>query len=152
MREDIELYNRALDFAREGDWKSTISHVYRAIAVEADEAEYHSLLAVAYLGCQALRIPVAQINPELDADRSDFAIYTKLARQAFYNAFLIDPGDCLLGSYMSWLFNDGLDHNDSPSDDNPPDPDRAPKPSPPNLPTSDTAARFIDAEVIAQVP
>jgi hypothetical protein len=152
MRKDIELYNTALDFAEKGDWKSTIAHVYPAISLEADEAEYHSLLAVAYLGCRARRIPVAQINPALDADQSDFVIYTKLARQAFYNAFLIDPGDCLLGSYMSWLFGHGSDHNNSPPDDNPLHPDRAPKPSPPNLPMSDTAANFIDAEAIAQVP
>jgi hypothetical protein len=156
MREDIKLYNTALDCAQIGDWKATIATVCQAIALEPDEAEYHSLLAVAYLGCRARRIPVAQINPSMHksmcAGQSDFATYTKLARRAFYNAFLIDPGDPLLDSYMSWLFGAAPGNDGPPPSDHHPNPDRAPKPSPPDWPTHDTAANFIDAEAITQIP
>jgi hypothetical protein len=152
MREDIELYNTALDCAQVGDWKAAIVTVCQAIALEPDEAEYHSLLAVAYLGCRARRIPVAQINPSMPAGQSDFTTYTKLARRAFYNAFLIDPGDPLLDSYMSWLFWAAPDHGGTPPSDHHPNPDRSPKPSPPDLPMHDTAANFIDAEAITQIP
>jgi hypothetical protein len=152
MRADIRLYNTALDCAQIGDWKAAIAAIYQAIALEADEAEYHSLLAVAYLGCRAQRIPVAQINPSIHKDQSDFATYTKLARRAFYNAFLIDPGDPLLDSYMSWLFGSAPGNDRPPPNDQHPNPDRAPKPSPPDSPMHDTAAHLIDAEAIAQVP
>ncbi len=83
-----------------GDWKSTIAHIDQAIALERDEPAHHSLLAVAYLGCRARRIPMVQINAELDKNQPDFEIYTKSARRGFYNAFLIDPGDLLLDSYL----------------------------------------------------
>jgi hypothetical protein len=152
MREDIKLYNTALDCAQVGDWKAAIAAICQAIALEQDEAEYHSLLAVAYLGCRARRIPVAQINPSMHEGQLDFATYTKLARRAFYNAFLIDPGDPLLDSYMSWLFGAAPGNDSTPPGDHHPNPDRAPKPSPPDLPMNDTAAHFIDAEAITQVP
>jgi tetratricopeptide (TPR) repeat protein len=158
MQKDIELYKTALCIAETGNWKSAIALIYAAIALKPGKAAYHSLLAEAYLGCQALRIPVVEINPELDEDQRNLAIYTELARQAFQHALLLDPNDRRSNLYVSWLYGNGPDYNNPPPNDNPPPnnnplhPNPTPKPPAPNSPMDSAAANFIDAEALTQVP
>jgi hypothetical protein len=180
MREDIRLYNIALLYAQAGNWPATIARLYQAIDLEANEAAYHSLLAVSYLGCRAMEIPVAQTKPAVHSSSAelcrsmdmppslfnanvgdtDNAIYVKLTRLSFYHAFMLDPGDPLLGSYMSWLFGLLDDDNSPPTGnrprrspgDNPPGGDRSPRSPNPVTPTTGGNADFINAEAVSRVP
>jgi tetratricopeptide (TPR) repeat protein len=143
MREDIQRYNAALDYAKVGDWRSAISQLHPAIARQSQEAEYHSLLGVAYLGCADCDDIAAP--PDLAVDQAA-QMYIHLARLAFHRALALNPNDLLLATYLDWLLNEPFD------DDRP---DRPANPSPrspqPNFPSSSTA-NFIDAESITQIP
>ncbi len=50
MRKDIELYNQALDHAKQGQWHESETLLLQAIGLNSQEAEYQSLLAVSFLG------------------------------------------------------------------------------------------------------
>jgi tetratricopeptide (TPR) repeat protein len=144
MREDIRLYNLALDCDQVGDWEAAIAKLHRAIEDRPQEAEYHSLLAVAYLGCCDKALP----TPDSTLEQSR-QMYTHLARLAFRRALALNRNDPILSKYLNWLL-DSLD-NDHP-DDHPPYPDPAPRSPQPNFPSSSTAANLIDAASIAQIP
>jgi len=115
MREDIQYYNQALHCAQEGRWGETRDLLLKAIALRVDEAEYHSLLAVAYLGLQ---------------DR-------KLALEQFRLAYSLNAQDPLLQPYLSFIvfgeFDSGSSHPgyDFPPNSGSPFP-RAPYPLNPN--------------------
>ncbi|MDM9384273.1 hypothetical protein QUB80_26715 [Chlorogloeopsis sp. ULAP01] len=89
MRQDIELYNQALDSGKEGAWADVILILRKALEINDSEAEYHSLMGVACLGL----------------DLKDLAIYH------FRQANKLNPRDPLLAHYLPLLNND----DDSPT-------------------------------------
>jgi hypothetical protein len=141
MREDIQLYNLALDFAKVGAWQSAIVKLHLAIARRPQEAEYHSLLAVAYLGCSDRTSPIA---PDSTLNQSQ-QMYHHLAKLAFHRALALNLNDPILSKYLDWVLG-------SSDDDHPPHPDRSPRSPQPNFPNSSTTANLIDAAPIAQIP
>ena len=84
MRQDIELYNQALDCGKEGAWADVILLLRQALQVNNLEAEYHSLMGV---GCLGL---------ELKA----LAIYH------FRQAYKLNAFDPLLAHYLPFLNDD----------------------------------------------
>ncbi|MFQ4146554.1 hypothetical protein [Chlorogloeopsis sp. ULAP02] len=84
MRQDIELYNQALDSGKEGAWADVILILRKALEINDSEAEYHSLMGVACLGL----------------DLKDLAIYH------FRQANKLNPCDPLLAHYLPLLNDD----------------------------------------------
>jgi tetratricopeptide (TPR) repeat protein len=104
MRPDIELYNEALDSGKEGAWADVVLLLRKALQINDSEAEYYSLMGVAYLGLEL----------------KDLAIYN------FRQANKLNPYDPLLAHYLPFL-ND--DDNPPFADDIP----HSPKPITPNI-------------------
>jgi Flp pilus assembly protein TadD len=81
MRADIESYNQALDYAKAGLWSPAEVFLVKAIDLNPEEAEYHSLLGVVRLGLGMKR----------------------LAMQHFQDAYYLNCQDPLLQHYKHWL-------------------------------------------------
>ena len=71
MRLDIQLYNQALDYAKEGQWHESERLLVQAIGLNPQEAEYHSLLAVAFLGLGLTSRAIAQLRMAHELNPSD---------------------------------------------------------------------------------
>jgi tetratricopeptide (TPR) repeat protein len=84
MGKDIELYNQALDYGKEGIWADVILLLHQALKINDSEAEYYSLMGVAYLGLET----------------KDLAIYN------FRQAYKLNPLDPLLAHYLPFLNDD----------------------------------------------
>ncbi|MBF2004656.1 hypothetical protein ACF3DV_05815 [Chlorogloeopsis fritschii PCC 9212] len=84
MRQDIELYNQALDSGKEGAWADVILILRKALEINDSEAEYHSLMGVACLGLEL----------------KDLAIHH------FRQANKLNPSDPLLAHYLPLLHDD----------------------------------------------
>jgi len=84
MRQDFQLYNQALDFGKEGAWADVILLLREALEINGSEAEYYSLIGVAYLGLE-LR---------------------DLARYHFRQAYKINRFDPLIAHYLPFLDDD----------------------------------------------
>ena len=96
MQKHIVYYNQALDYAKEGLWLEAESLLEQAISLESQVAEYHSLLAVVYLGLKKRRPAIVQLRL----------------------AYQLNVQDPLLQEWMALLI---LGHADQPDDkDEPP--------------------------------
>lgn len=71
MREDIAYYNQALDYAKEEQWHEAKALLGKAIALSTDEAEYHSLLGVVYLGLRDNNAALAQFRVAYRLNKED---------------------------------------------------------------------------------
>jgi tetratricopeptide (TPR) repeat protein len=97
MRPDIELYNEALDCGKEGAWADVVLLLRKALQINDSEAEYYSLMGVAYLGLEL----------------KDLAIYN------FRQAHKLNPFDPLLAHYLPFLNDDNPPYTNIPRSPNP---------------------------------
>lgn len=114
MRTDIQLYNEALDYAKNGNWQIASSLLFKAIDLNAQEAEYYSLLGVCCLG----------LGSALDAI------------DQFRIAYNLNPTDPLLQPYIPLLIlGVSISFRDTDTDFPPPSGSRVPQePSPFDFP------------------
>uniref|UniRef100_A0A832M3G3 Tetratricopeptide repeat protein n=1 Tax=Oscillatoriales cyanobacterium SpSt-402 TaxID=2282168 RepID=A0A832M3G3_9CYAN len=71
MREDIQLYNQALDHAKQGQWQESETLLLQAIQLNSQEAEYYSLLAVSLLGLGLISRAIAYLRMAYKLNPSD---------------------------------------------------------------------------------
>ncbi|XGV96120.1 MAG: FHA domain-containing protein [Leptolyngbya sp. BL-A-14] len=70
-RKDILYYNQALEYANEEQWHEVKMLLDQAIALRSDEAEYYSLLGVAYLGLRDNHAALVQFRLAYSLDKDD---------------------------------------------------------------------------------
>lgn len=127
MRLDIQLYNQALDYVKEGQWHESEMLLVQAIGLNSQEAEYHSLLAVAFLGLGLTSRAIEQL---------------RMAHE-------LNPSDPLLQHHLPLLILGG---NDSSSGfDTPPD-SGSRVPSPPKPSTPNVGAETLPDQGVSKIP
>lgn len=127
MRLDIQLYNQALDYAKEGQWHKSEILLLQAIGLNSQEAEYHSLLAVAFLGLGLTSRVIEQLRI----------------------AYELDPSDPLLQHHLPLLILGGS--GSSPGFDTPPDTGSR-VPTPPQPFTPNIGAETLPDQGISEIP
>lgn len=70
-RKDTIYYNQALEYANEEQWHEVKALLDKAIALRSDEAEYYSLLGVAYLGLRDNHAALVQFRLAYGLDKDD---------------------------------------------------------------------------------